>query len=436
MVSSDLPGIGDAKILIVDDTPANLGVLSKILEGEGYQVFAAASGERALVIANQIVPDLIVLDVMMPGIDGLETCRRLKASPETQAIPVIFITVLSDIENILDGFRVGAVDYVHKPFRHEEVCMRVRTHLQMCRYLSAYRAETERFRAIVNNMGEGMLQLDVGGLILSANPTALALLNIGVDELIGKSIVELLAAPFAEEYGDYFKIDANPVSRVKALRHGPHEVRLSKSGDANTCIDLTITRIFSEQTAFVALLHDISSHKRSHEELQRIASTDPLTSISNRRHLDAFLSQEWKRGQRSTAPLSLAIFDVDHFKHYNDSLGHQAGDRCLQQVAMTLKSVARRPTDLTARFGGEEFVIVFVDTNAQAAAKLAEDACRAVEALGWAHPSSTTSSVVTISCGVATLVPSAGIELDSLLAAADAALYRAKEKGRNQVVCG
>lgn len=123
----DLTG---SKVLLVDDTPANMDVLRGILEGEGYRIFAAPSGEVALKIAPRTLPDIILLDVMMPGIDGLETCRRLKKDPKTKEIPVVFVSAKTAIEDIIDGFKVGAVDYISKPIRREEVVVRVHTHLE------------------------------------------------------------------------------------------------------------------------------------------------------------------------------------------------------------------------------------------------------------------------------------------------------------------
>ncbi|MEN9866618.1 MAG: hypothetical protein RL748_2208, partial [Pseudomonadota bacterium] len=178
-----MTNLAGAKVLIVDDTPANIGVLLRMLEQEGYQVLAATSGETALKIVANTVVDLIVLDIMMPGMDGLETCRRLKTMPTSRVTPVIFISALSDTVDIIEGFRAGAVDYIHKPFRQEEVCVRVRMHLQMTKYFNAYRFEAERFRAIVNNMAEGLLLITPDGKIRSANPAAYNLMGYAPGQL-------------------------------------------------------------------------------------------------------------------------------------------------------------------------------------------------------------------------------------------------------------
>ncbi|GAB2837401.1 hypothetical protein GCM10027277_00220 [Pseudoduganella ginsengisoli] len=427
MNNSDMTSIAGARILIVDDMPANLGVLQQMLEAEGYQVLAATSGERALAIAGQFLPDLIVLDVMMPGIGGLETCRRLKADVATQPIPVIFITALTDTGDTVAGFDVGAVDYIHKPFQRAEVCARVRTHLQMCSYMNAYRYETDRLRAIINNMGEGLLTLAPDGRIASVNPVAQRMLGLQPGDIAGTHLFDLLAPPYDSHYRHWFQ-------RGPDVCHGPHEVQLRAPQGLSVFVDVTITPVYSAEPMLVCLLHDISAHKRSQEELLRVASTDQLTGAANRRHFDIVLQREWQRAERSHTMLSLAMFDVDCFKGYNDTLGHHAGDQCLQRVAQALQSAAQRPTDVVARYGGEEFVLVFVDTDERTAEKLANNARRAVEALALPHPASGAAACVTVSGGVATLAPARGGNLQDLLRQADIALYRAKSLGRNRVV--
>jgi diguanylate cyclase (GGDEF)-like protein len=198
-------------------------------------------------------------------------------------------------------------------------------------------------------------------------------------------------------------------------------------------MDLTMTPMHAADGLFVALLHDITHHKRSEDALQRAAMLDPLTQIPNRRHFDDFLRKEWQRAIRNSQPLSLVVLDVDHFKLYNDTLGHAAGDACLQKVAQTLQDHAARPTDLAARYGGEEFVLLFAETPAESAARLAEMIRTAVEALQIPSPGSTTSSWLTVSVGVATIVPTQLDAIENLFVCADRAMYAAKAGGRNRV---
>jgi diguanylate cyclase (GGDEF)-like protein len=173
--------------------------------------------------------------------------------------------------------------------------------------------------------------------------------------------------------------------------------------------------------------------EEKNRQLERLSTHDALTGIPNRRRFDATLEQEWRRATREASPLSLALCDIDYFKGYNDTYGHQEGDECLARVARALAETFRRPGDLVARYGGEEFVSVLPGTTQKGAAVLAERMRAAVEALQIPHRSSPLGSVVTISVGVATVVPPPGSEPESLVDLADRALYAAKQKGRNRV---
>jgi diguanylate cyclase (GGDEF)-like protein len=223
----------------------------------------------------------------------------------------------------------------------------------------------------------------------------------------------------------------------KPNARGAREVLIRQRDGILRAMDFTLTPIVADQPLFIGLLHDITHHKLSEDALQRAAMVDPLTKIANRRHFDSFLDKEWQRAMRTSMPLSLVMLDVDHFKLYNDTLGHAAGDICLQQVAQALDAHALRGTDLAARYGGEEFVLLFAETDADAALALAEAIRAHVEALRLPHPKSPTSAWITVSIGVATMVPGpqAGEEMraEALFMAADRAMYGAKDGGRNQV---
>jgi diguanylate cyclase (GGDEF)-like protein len=167
--------------------------------------------------------------------------------------------------------------------------------------------------------------------------------------------------------------------------------------------------------------------------LAELATVDSLTELANRRRFDSFLTQEWQRALRARTPLSLLLLDVDLFKHFNDTHGHQRGDECLRQIAAVLRNTVRRATDLAARFGGEEFAVVLPDTPAGGAEAVAESVRRALARLAIPHPGSAVSDVVTVSIGIATRDPDQAQTPADLVAACDAALYRAKAAGRNRV---
>jgi len=409
-------------ILIVDDAPDNLGTLRTMMLRQGYQTFVATSGDRALDIAQRVKPDLILLDVVMPGIDGLETCRRLKALPATARIPVIFMSARGDTEDVVAGFDTGAADYIAKPLRLEEVCARVRAQLRLRSNSETQKEQADRLRMIVNSMDQGLLIVERSGRVQYANPACDRYLGYAPDDLVGRLLKDLLDG---KESGSYERLDA--------MSYGTREVQIRHRDGGLRAMDLTMTPMHAADGLFVALLHDITHHKRSEDALQRAAMLDPLTQIANRRHFDAFLNREWQRAIRNAQPLSLVVLDVDHFKLYNDTLGHAAGDTCLQKVAETLQLHAARPTDLAARYGGEEFVLLFAETPAENAVRLAGMIRAAVEALEVPNPRSTTSPWLTVSVGVATIVPTQLDAIDNLFVCADRAMYAAKAGGRNRV---
>lgn len=290
-------------LLLADDEPVNLLFMESIFREE-YEVLTAASGEAALALAEQRRPDLIILDVLMPGISGYEVCKRLKANPATSAIPVIFVTALESEEDEEEGLNLGAIDYLTKPLRAGILRARVRNILTMV---------------------------------------------------------------------------------------------------------------------------------RQREILEEMVLLDSLTEIPNRRALDQTLNQEWARCQRIHQPISLAMVDIDHFKAFNDTYGHGAGDLALRQVAQTLAEAAKRPGDLAARYGGEEFVLLLPHTPMRGARKLCRQARFRVEKLAIPHTGSP-FGVLTISIGGVTAWPHHEGSVDDLLRQADAQLYRAKQAGRNCVV--
>ncbi|GGY79310.1 hypothetical protein GCM10007388_10430 [Pseudoduganella plicata] len=421
----------DAAVLIVDDAPDSLSALRSLMVDQGYQTFVANTGERALQLARRVHPDLILLDIVMPGMDGFETCRQLKAHPVTQRIPVIFMSARTETDDVVAGFDLGAVDYLRKPLRMPEVCARVRTQLSIRASSETQHEQAERLRAIVNSMAEGLLIIEANGRIQFTNPACDGYLGYAPDELAGRHIDDLLNPLVAQEYLEYFsRYAAHPET---AHSHGTREVIIRHKQGKSVCMDLTLTPMFLRQPLFIGLLHDITHHKLSEDALQRAAMVDPLTKIANRRHFDSFLEKEWQRATRTGAPLSLVVLDVDHFKLYNDSLGHVAGDIGLQQVAQAIASHALRGTDLAARYGGEEFVLLFAETDAGAAAALAESVRAHIEALQLPHPKSPTSPWITVSIGVATMRPRQQDKIETLFVGADRAMYAAKEDGRNLV---
>lgn len=290
-------------ILIVDDDPINIEILKAALEDE-YDIISATTGEKAIDLARKHHPDLILLDVIMPGMDGYDVCEHLKIDKRTEGIPVIFISGLNDMDAEIKGLQVGAIDYVTKPINPAVVQMRVHNHLEL---------------------------------------------------------------------------------------------------------------------------------QRARNSLKRLATTDGLTDLANRRHFDDVLQHEFNRMSRLRHPLSLIMLDIDFFKKFNDGYGHVMGDSCLKQVAYTIRGNLNRPADFGARYGGEEFACILPDTDLKGAIAIAENIRLSIKNLNIPHRNSSVADCVTASLGIFTVFDYSKTSPSKLISKADEQLYLAKEKGRNRV---
>lgn len=297
-----------ARVLVIDDERFMRMQLRQVLQREGYEVVETDSGAAGLQAFAAALPDLVLVDGVMPDMDGFECCRRLKALPGGNRVPLLMITGLDDRGSIDLAFGAGAEDFVTKPVHWDVLRHRLR--------LAIERAQLRERLELANR------------------------------------------------------------------------------------------------------------------ELGRLAGIDQLTQLANRRQFDQVLAREWRRGGRNGVPLSMVLCDLDYFKRYNDALGHLAGDECLRRVGPALGGLLRRPGDLVARFGGEEFAIILPETDADGARQICEQAVAAVHALDLPHPDSPLGRV-TISIGAAATIPNPRLAPTRLFAAADEALYEAKRAGRN-----
>ena len=299
-----------ANILIVDDVDDNLAILGDLLRFDGYVVESAKSGELALKQVQESPPDLILLDILMPGMDGYEVCTQLKADENTSDIPVIFVSSMTDIDSKVKGFKVGGVDYINKPFQHAEILVRVNTHITL----------------------------------------------------------------------------------VRMRMH------------------------LEEQNA----------------ELERLANTDYLTNLYNRRRFFHTAEEEFNKVLQSGKTISVTLIDLDYFKKVNDTYGHLVGDRVLIHIAQLIRTHCR-VSDVAARYGGEEFIILHPSTDRKNAFVVAERVRKVVEVTPFLYEKDEIG--LTISAGVVdTQVGRDFTRVDDVLGLADRALYRAKDAGRNQVV--
>jgi len=290
-------------ILVADDEKTNLVLLTRIL-GEKYAIYTAKDGASALRKATELLPDLIMLDIVMPDMSGYDVLTALKKQETTREIPIIFITALDADDEEEKALSYNAVDYIGKPLKPNVVKLRVRNQIRI-------------------------------------------------------------------------------VNQVRTI--------------------------------------------------ERLSMTDQLTEIPNRRSFDSRLNMEWRRATREKKPISLLMLDVDKFKAYNDTYGHQQGDNVLRAVAKTLETTLKRPADFAARWGGEEFAALLAGTDMTGALDVAERIRANVEKLHLIYNECSDTAPVTISIGVESMMPDPNSSLDLFISAADNALYAAKKAGRNRV---
>ncbi len=429
-------------ILIVDDTPANLGVMMHYLEDFGFEVLLAQDGEEALQRAQFVHPDLILLDVMMPGLDGFETCRRLKAIAAVKEIPVIFMTALTDTKGKVEGFDAGGVDYITKPFQIEEVFARIKTHLRLRLmhrqlHLQNIRLQDEiaerkrlnemmRIAAMVyENSGEGMLVTDVDNRIVSINPAFAKITGYDLAEVLGKDPNFLSSGRHDKDfYGAMWgALGTNGYWRGELWDR-------RKDGEIHAK-SMIINTLKSEDGAlhgYVGLFSDITDKKKSEEMIWRQANFDELTGLPNRRMFGDRLAQEAKNKHRAGLSLALLFIDLDSFKGINDTLGHSAGDQLLVQTGLRITACTRE-SDTVARLGGDEFTVLLTQIhNSNHVERIAQ-----VILDSLAQPFILGGSIVYVSASIGiALYPADATDTAHLLNNSDQAMYVAKSEGGNR----
>jgi diguanylate cyclase (GGDEF)-like protein/PAS domain S-box-containing protein len=432
-----------SKILVVDDTSANLGILVEHLEEHGYQVLVALSGYEALERLRYVQPDLILLDVMMPGIDGFETSRRIKENERSQDIPIIFMTALTDVDSKVAAFDAGGVDYISKPFQVDELMARVRTHLalragqvrleqQAARLAAEISARTlaetflqdseVRHRRLFETAADGILVLDCETAVIDDLNMSLAdMLGVAPESLKGRHVDELTA----------FRSMGGADAMLKALSQTGHmqwdEWRWKRPDGAEVWAEVagTIYRAGDRQLV-QCTFRDTRSRHEAEARIRYLALHDALTGLPNRTLLMDRLGQAIGQARRDRNQVGLLLLDLDHFKHINDSLGHFVGDGLLEEVARRLRSVLRE-TDTAARLGGDEFVVAAAGLEGPADAEAL--ARRIIEALAPNCVIDGHELHISTSIGVS-LYPTDGDSAAALLRAADTAMYQAKKNGR------
>ncbi|MEM6445090.1 MAG: diguanylate cyclase [Cyanobacteria bacterium P01_D01_bin.123] len=313
-------------IIVVDDDNTVRHMVCQAIEKDGYEIIEAEDGAQCLALCERRLPNLILLDALMPEVDGFTCCQRLRDSYLERCPPILMVTVLADRASVDRAFEAGATDFITKPIHWAVLRQRMRRLIQSNRVMAELWQRIDRERELTE-------QLEI-----------------------------------------------------------------------------------------------------ANAKLRRLASVDGLTQLANRRTFDTYIQQQWKLMLRNHAPISLILSDIDFYKSYNDTYGHQAGDRCLQQVAQIIQNATRRPADLAARYGGEEFALVLPSTTLDGARRVAEGIRKALWEAAIPHETSSLNGIISLSYGVAGTIPAPEQSLASFIEATDRALYRAKVAGRDRIV--
>jgi two-component system cell cycle response regulator len=448
-----------ARVLIVDDIAANVRLLQAKLEADYYEVLTASDGQTAIDLAIQAQPDIILLDVMMPGIDGYEVCRLLKDNADTRHIPIILVTALDGREDRLSGLEAGADDFLTKPFDDMVLMARLKALVRLkqmvddirLREASSRRAglsDSDQLQRHISATGNVLilddnerqaerLMLQLGqdhrcayltdpthALQVSAGRVDLVVLNMTAKAFDPLRWVAQLRSQEATRQRPVLGI-INPDDRdrlLKALELGVNDV-IAKPLDMQEMLARARTQIRRKRYSDFL--------RNSLDRSLELAVTDPLTGLNNRRFLDHQLNLLMARHFKGGAAPSLLVLDIDFFKKVNDGHGHDVGDEVLKEFARRL-GLNVRSIDMPCRFGGEEFVVLMPETDAIDAAHIAERV-RAQVADSPFVLSNGRAINMTVSVGVATCL-GVGDSPEAFVKRADEAVYEAKQSGRNRVV--
>lgn len=448
-----------ARILVVDDVEANVRLLEAKLTIEYYDVLTAHDGPTALAVAAREKPDLILLDVMMPGMDGFETCRRLKANPDLRHTPIVLVTALDGREDRIRGLEAGADDFVTKPIDDLVLMARVRslTRLKAIMDELSDREESSRRLGVgadvsgrMKATGGRVLVVDdsdrqaariVERLSVEHRPTVEIRPEVALEAARGAldlMIINLAAAEFdglrliaqcrSTEAGRRTPILAvvDPIDRprmVKALELGANDI-LMRPVDVEELQARVRSLIRRKRYA------DLLRQKLDYS--LEMAVTDALTGLHNRRYMAGQLQALVGRAAQGGEAVSLMVLDIDHFKAVNDGFGHDAGDEVLREFAARVATNVRA-IDLPCRMGGEEFVVVMPGAPIEAALRVADRIRRDVAAVPFRVLNGEAQLAVTVSIGVSTFAGPDDTP-ETLLKRADEGVYEAKNRGRDQVV--
>ena len=544
-------------VLIVDDEATNINIVAEILLHNNYEIRIATNGKTALEIIDKEKPDLILLDINMPEMNGYEVAQKIISSKDRKNIPFIFLTAENDSQSIVKGFSQGAVDYISKPFSKEELLARVSTHLKLHELKNSLKKTVDQLEDKINELDEsqkefesifdksfnGIVLTDLDTNFLMTNDSFSRIIHYSKEELKNKSFYSLnreedkdevketvdkvLKNGYLENIKKVYKVKDKFISTNISISLMPDKKRLlynisdtsklrkaesditqyiklmdeniiSSKTDLNGVItsasrafsqisgytkeelikkthrivknkdvkrevyydlwstitnnniwkgelkntrkdgstywvDTTIypdfNKVTGEKIGYISIRHDITDKKI----IEEISLHDELTKLYNRRHFNKVLHDEINRAKRDKKELSFMMLDVDYFKAYNDTYGHQEGDNVLCKISEVLQGYSKRAGDFAFRLGGEEFGILFSELSREESEAFANIIRKSIEKLKIPHSGSLVSKVITVSIGLLTIPFDTKLTENEIYKKADDLLYKAKESGRNKV---
>ncbi len=451
-----------AKILVVDDIPANVKLLEAKLISEYYDVITACDGFEAIEKAKEDKPDLILLDVMMPGMDGFECCKLIKSEHSTSHIPIVMVTALTDVEDRVRGLEAGADDFLTKPINDVALMARLKSLVRTKMMLDELRLrdQTGSQMGISPNPNDALMSDVTGARVLIIDDDVAQIRRIrdylskdydvdSVNEpqhshnVAAAGNFDVIIISTMLEQTDGLRL-ATQFKSQEALRHVPLVILVDefeqhiilKGLEMGVNDYLVVPADPSELRARVRTQvrrkRFQAALKSNYRDSLSMAVTDSLTGLHNRNYLDAHLENMVRESLSNFKPISLIMMDMDFFKTVNDDYGHDCGDQVLKQLAELIQQDVRT-SDLAARFGGEEFVILMPGTKIEDAIEVAQRMRIHIETTPFIISHKIGQISKTGSFGVSTL-NSMGDTGAALLKRADLALYKAKENGRNQVI--
>ena len=435
-------------VLVVDNDAIIRKYLSNFFTKAGLKVETANDGVTALDLLETYTPDLMLIDLVMPNIDGQTLCRVIRRRPKFKNTPIVILSAIA-AEEATDMVKLGANICIAK-VGFADMGVMIKRILDNPHLLSDQKFKNkvlgvddlaprnitselltinQRYQVVLDGISNAIISINQNNRIIYANPAALRYFSITMEMMLGKPLPHIFQGGMGERV----------LSLIEELgKPGADSRKSIKISVNNRILDLCIATTDGSKDFQVIIMEDITERENTRKALvqannkfQAQARIDGLTNISNRRHFDELLHQEWGRMRREKGQLSLMLCDVDYFKDFNDTYGHLEGDQCLRDIAETIKSSLHRPSDNVARYGGDEFVILLPGTPLKGALQLAEQIRKRVNQLQCMHAASPIANHVTITIGAGSGSPNDALPEDKFIWLADKSLYAAKAQGRN-----